>query len=203
VFERFRQRDSSTTRKYGGMGLGLAIVRHLVESHGGTVRAESAGEGKGATFTVMLPLRVLAVRETASETAAVPPSTLFDLGPVRALVVEDDADSRDLVAGALSRAGAHTTVAASVAEAMEAIERERFDVVVADIAMPEADGYELLRRIRSHPSDRVRTVRAVAVTAYARPEDRERAKAAGFQVHLAKPIDVNALLDAVRYLAGV
>ncbi|MFB3853721.1 MAG: CHASE domain-containing protein [Vicinamibacterales bacterium] len=202
VFERFSQRDSSTTRKHGGMGLGLAIARHLVESHGGTVHAESSGEGMGATFTVMLPLRALAVRETPADAVTRAAGTP-GLGSVRALVVEDDADARDLVAGALSRAGAETSVATSVAEAMEAIDRERFDVVVADIAMPDADGYELIRRMRSHPSDWVRAVPAVAVTAYARPEDRDQAKAAGFQVHLAKPIDVNALLEAVRQAAGV
>lgn len=205
LFVRFRQRDSSTKRQYGGMGLGLAIVRHLVEAHGGTVRAESEGENRGATFIVTLPVRMLAVREAGSVTgsAAPQPSPRQNLGPLRVLLVDDDPDARELLARALEGAGADARTAGSVEGAMAALQGEQFDVLVADIGMPGLDGYDLIRQVRSHRDALVRGMPAVAVTAYARPEDRDAALAAGFQVHLAKPIDLDALVEAIRDVAGV
>ncbi|HSK08644.1 MAG TPA: hybrid sensor histidine kinase/response regulator, partial [Vicinamibacterales bacterium] len=202
VFDRFTQHDSSTTRSHGGMGLGLAIVRHLAELHGGSVSAESEGPGRGATFVVRLPLRSAAEGEQATGRGEVPltPDAAAMLGGVRALVVDDERDSRDLLASILSEAGATVLLAASAAEALEMLGQQHVDVVLADIAMPDADGYWLIERIRAHPSAVVRGVPAMAVTACARREDEQRALLAGFQEHVRKPIEVNALRDGVRRL---
>ncbi|MBP1635621.1 MAG: multi-sensor hybrid histidine kinase [Acidobacteria bacterium] len=200
VFDRFTQHDSSTTRGHGGMGLGLAIVRHLAELHGGAVAADSAGEGQGAAFSVRLPLRsgAEAVEEGAAapRQAGAPAST--ELGGVRALVVDDEPDSRELLASVLTQAGASVVLAASAREALDLLGREHVDVVLADIAMPDADGYWLIEHIRSHPSAVVRALPALAVTARARQEDERRAELAGFQAHVRKPVDVDALRLAVR-----
>jgi signal transduction histidine kinase len=200
VFERFRQHDSSSTRSHGGMGLGLAIVRHLVELHGGTVSVSSRGEGHGAAFTVRLPERKGGPAVTIGPEGSRHPASPDELAGVRALVVDDDRDSRDLLAQVLTQAGATALVAASAGEALETLGREPVDVLLVDIAMPGADGYSLLRSIRSHPSDSVRSLPAVAVTAYARGEDRERAGEVGFQEHLSKPVEVRTLREAVRRL---
>jgi len=202
VFDRFTQHDSSTTRSHGGMGLGLAIVRHLVELHGGSVTAESEGEGQGATFTVRLPLRTA---ENGEERAAASGDECelvagAELAGVRALVVDDERDSRDLVASVLAQSGASVFVAASAREALDVLGRQHVDVVLADIAMPDADGYWLIEHIRSHPSAVIRGLPALAVTAYVRQEDEQRARLAGFQEHVRKPIDVDALRGAVRRL---
>ncbi|HTP24284.1 MAG TPA: PAS domain S-box protein, partial [Anaeromyxobacteraceae bacterium] len=192
VFERFRQADSSSTRRYGGLGLGLAIVRHLVEMHGGTVRAASEGDGRGACFTVTLPL--------GSGTAPCPSPPEMDsphLEDLRVLVVEDDADTLELIGKVLQDQGAQVAVASSAREALTELRRGLPDVLVSDIAMPEEDGVALLGAIRA----RGWVVPALALTALARDEDRSRALAAGFERYLVKPVDVSELTRALAHLA--
>ncbi len=207
IFERFRQVDSSTTRSHGGLGLGLSIVRHLVHAHGGVVEAQSEGVGRGATFTVVLPIRALdpsqAVRTGTSTGAAEvlaeaePGDAGLSLAGVRTLVVDDDKDSRDVLCAVLEAAGARVTMASSAREALEAIDGGgAFEVIVSDIGMPDIDGYSFIRDLRSR--DVGRDVPAIALTAYARPADAERATKAGYQKHLTKPVDVQQLLRAVR-----
>lgn len=199
VFERFQQQDSSTTRAHGGMGLGLAIVRHLVESHGGTVQAESAGEGHGATFVVRLPMRAEAPGDSLRDHRPARPRQLgTDLEGLRLLVVDDDADAREVMEQVLTAHGASVHTAGSAEEALAVLDRGGVDVVLSDIGMPETDGYGLMQQLRSHPSVAVRGVPVIAVTAYAGEGDREAALAAGFHAHLPKPIDVDALREAVR-----
>jgi signal transduction histidine kinase/ActR/RegA family two-component response regulator len=204
VFDRFRQADASTTRKQGGLGLGLAIAKQLVELHGGTIRAESAGEGKGATFIVGIPLR--AVQDPASERREHPraagdtplPSLGVSLTGLRILVVDDQADARDLMHSVLVGAGAKVLTAESADEALALLTSQRPDVIVSDIGMPGRDGYELMRAIRALPPESGGRTPAIALTAFARPEDRMRAMLAGFQVHLNKPIEPQELLATVR-----
>lgn len=207
VFERFRQADSSRTRAFGGLGLGLAIVRHLVEAHGGTVEAASEGAGKGATFTVLLPVGTRtatpAPHVRAIEPIPAPPGrALVGLDGLDVLVIDDDADSLELVREALTQAGARVRGARSSREAVEAIAAEVPGVVLSDIAMPDEDGYALIRRIRSYPAESGGKVRAAALTAFAFPEDREQALRAGFDEFLAKPIAPWELVEAVARLAG-
>ncbi len=207
VFDRFRQADASTTRKYGGLGLGLAIVRHLVELHGGTVEARSDGEGTGATFVVRLPLK--AAEQPAADPlpggdpaahagAHVTPS----LAGVRVLVVDDEPDSRYLVRRILEQWDVQVTTAGSAAEALTAIAAERFDAIVSDVGMPEQDGFDLIRKVRAMPADAGGKTPAVALTALARVEDRRRALLAGFQIHVPKPVDPAELLAVVASLVG-
>ncbi|HYP02110.1 MAG TPA: ATP-binding protein [Pyrinomonadaceae bacterium] len=200
VFDRFRQADQSTTRTHGGLGLGLAIVRHLVELHGGTVAAESAGAGKGATFKVMLPLLKYAKRgettaqgETRLEDAGEQNERQAVLGGLRILIVEDEPDTRLLLKKSLERFGAIVEACESADEALTALEASAFDVILSDIAMPGEDGYTLIEKIREHDT----ATPAIAFTAHARQEDKERALAAGFQLHLAKPIAPKELAEAV------
>jgi len=208
VFDRFRQADSSSTRTHGGLGIGLALVRHLVELHGGSVAARSGGEGQGATFAIRLPVAGPAVEP--GDVAPVPAATvsrasltgLPTLDGLRVLVVDDEADARDLIGVILRGRGAAVDAVASAAEALEAVERARPDVVVSDISMPESDGYELIRELRRRKSAAGGATPAVALTAYARSQDRERALAAGFQLHLAKPVEPDDLILAVADLAG-
>jgi signal transduction histidine kinase len=199
VFERFRQADTGATRAAGGLGLGLAIVRHIVELHGGTVKADSPGPGRGATFTVRLPVVAPPAADGTGERrtpAAGPvPVQPSSLDGMEVLVVEDDADGRLLLAEILRSAGARVHAAASAAEAVAEVQRRRFAVLVCDIAMPGEDGYTLIRRLRATPQGR--HLPAVALTAYARGEDRERALAAGFDAHLAKPVEPSQLLSSV------
>lgn len=206
VFDRFRQADSSITRKHGGMGLGLAIVKQLVELHGGSVRAYSAGEGRGATFTVTLPLSRDAERASAGNepAPACPIESLCDsdLRGLKILVVDDEADARELVRLLLRECQATIITAASFGEAIERFEREQPDVLISDIGMPEHDGYELVERLRSAGGQRGETIPAIALTAFARPEDRQRALDAGFQAHVVKPVQAAELISVIASLTG-
>ena len=201
LFDRFRQADSTSTRTHGGLGLGLAIVRHLVTLHRGSVEAQSAGPGAGATFRVRLPLAP--VRMTGARPAA--PSGVERFPPlagIRVLLVDDEVDARELISAVLAQSGAEVVATASAAEALDALARARPHVLVSDISMPDEDGYALLRRVRSLGLDRGARLPAVALTAYARPEDRARALAVGFQVHVPKPVEPAELVEVVARLAG-
>lgn len=209
VFDRFRQADATSTRRYGGLGLGLAIVRHLVEMHGGTVRAESPGEGKGATLTVTLPLMVVHADPSDGErihpasggsTSLEPPPRLEG---VSVLVVDDERDTREMLKIMIGQLGAEVKACASSSEAMTMLRDWRPDVIVSDIEMPDEDGYELIRRVRRLEATRgVSQVPAVALTAYARVEDRMRALAAGYQMHIAKPAEPAELAAVIASLTG-
>jgi PAS domain S-box-containing protein len=205
VFDRFRQADSSTTRVHGGLGLGLAIVRHLIELHGGTVRAQSAGIGRGATFTIELPLsayeeEIVGASEVRSPAAcATTPDLSRPLQGTRIVVADDDADSRALISRILTRAGAKVTTTSSVRGAIRAFKRIRPDVLVTDIGMPEEDGFDLLRQVRALENGGRQTP-AVAVTAYAGSGNKERILAGGFQAHVSKPMSADELLAAVEQL---
>ncbi|HKQ51155.1 MAG TPA: PAS domain S-box protein [Pyrinomonadaceae bacterium] len=207
VFDRFRQADQRTTRQHGGMGLGLAIVRHLVELHGGTVRAESPGEGKGATFTVLLP--VAPVYHAVAEGERVHPAAretlpFFEcvdrLDGVRVLVVDDEPDTRELLKAGLGRCGAEVTAAASTAEALDAVRAAPPDLLISDIGMPDEDGYELIRRVRALTDEAGARVPAIALTAYARVEDRMQALRAGYQMHVPKPVEMAELVAVAASL---
>ncbi|HET7339850.1 MAG TPA: PAS domain S-box protein [Methylomirabilota bacterium] len=199
VFDRFRQADSTTTRAHGGLGLGLSIVHHLVELHGGTVSADSAGEGRGATFTVRLPLQTDPYQVGAEPAGARP---LQSLAGVRVLVVDDQPDERQLFAVVLEEYDASVQTAGSLGEALKTLAGWRPDVLVTDIAMPDQDGYELLRAVRALGPQHGGDVPAVAVTAHARVEDRDRALAAGFQLYVSKPIEPDRLVELVARLSG-
>jgi CheY-like chemotaxis protein len=207
VFERFRQGDSRFSRTHGGLGLGLAISRQLVEMHGGTIRAESDGVGKGATFRVALPIMIAhdrrhtgpdRVHPLAKGATGVLPSARLD--QLCVLAVDDDPDALSLLAEILRDAGATVVTARSGVEAIERLQADGADVLIADIGMPGMDGFELIRAIRESEWD-ARHIPAAALTAYARSEDRTRALAEGFQMHLAKPIEPSELTAAVRRLA--
>ena len=196
IFERFRQLDSSTTRKQSGLGLGLAIVRYLVEAHGGSVVADSEGAGRGAAFTITLPaLAAETAPPRSKETHATLGRTLYG---VRILIVDDEPDVREMTAEILSGAGATVKTAGSAAEAFEILEREPPHILISDIAMPGEDGYSLLRRVRALPPERGSDVPAIALTAFARPEDLRKAIDAGFQLHIVKPVRPEALFNAVQ-----
>jgi PAS domain S-box-containing protein len=200
VFDRFRQADGSSSRRHGGMGLGLAIVRHVVDLHGGDVGARSDGEGKGSTFSVTLPRARLQDSEMTAESA--PDSREpFSLAGIHVLLIEDDDDAREMAEAVLLQAGARCRSVASAVAALNALDHEPADVVISDIAMSEIDGYEFIRRLRAREADRGGRIPAVALTAFARKEDRERALASGYDAHVAKPIDPREILRTARDLA--
>ena len=194
VFDYFRQADSTYTRKFGGLGLGLAIVRHLVELHGGTVKSDSAGEGKGATFTVRIPLMPVQPQTIPAPT---PPDKSFNFNGIRVLAVDDDADARDLVVFLLEDCGATVTAVSNAADALVALTVSVPDLLLSDIGMPDTDGYMLLRQVRALPADRGGLVPAIALTAYAGEIDYQQALAAGFQRHICKPLDPDKLVQAI------
>jgi signal transduction histidine kinase/ActR/RegA family two-component response regulator len=207
VFERFRQGDGGLTRKTGGLGLGLAIARHIVEMHGGTIDVASAGENRGSTFTVQLPVMIVHPRgidqdrdhpQTATQDAL---TVLGDLRGVRVLAVDNEEDALTLLRVVLEAAGAHVTIASSGHEALRLLEAAPPDVMVADLGMPGMDGLELIERVRRSSNAAVRSVPAAALTAYARSEDRTRALLRGFELHLAKPVDPGELVASVSTLA--
>jgi PAS domain S-box-containing protein len=207
IFDRFRQADASRVRKYGGLGLGLSLVKYLVELHGGTIEATSAGEDQGATFKVLLPVRAVSSPLGEDEGAPVAVSGLEEtimLTGVRAMVVDDETDARELVESALAQYGADVVAASSAAEAYELIAaaptRERPDVMVTDLGMPDEDGFSLLRRVREWERERGLYIPAVALTAYGRTEDRVRALRAGFQTHVAKPVEPAELAVVITSL---
>jgi PAS domain S-box-containing protein len=207
VFERFRQADSGTTRKTGGLGLGLAIVRHIVEMHGGTVNASSAGEGQGATFSVRLPLMIVQPEGLDTQRGhpraerSVQLTRLGDLRGIRVLAVDDEPDALTLLRMVLEASGAEVTTFSSAVAALERIDSVRPHVLVVDLGMPEMDGFELIARIRASTKEAIRDVPAAALTAFARSEDRTKALRSGFEMHLAKPIDPGELVASVATLS--
>ena len=203
VFERFRQAETATTRAHGGLGLGLAIVRHLVEAHGGTVRAESEGERRGATFTVRLPCAGVAPMPGNVRRAPPVVRGLVSLEALHALLVEDEPDARSLITTVLESRGMRVTAVGTAAEALDAIRRERPDILLSDIGLPHEDGYTLIRRVRAIFEDEGGSeIPAAALTAYASAEDRRRAIEAGYRTHVAKPLDPAFLLAVVARLTG-
>lgn len=198
VFERFRQADSTSTRQHSGMGLGLAIVRHVVELHGGTVRAESAGEGKGSTFTVTLPLFTTSQGAANQDEAVAVASGAGSRHPrIKVLLVEDDPDAREVTAAGLTKVGFEVHAVSGAVKALEMLDVWLPDVVVSDIGMPGMDGYEFVRLLRARRPDRGGNVAAIALTAFAGVSDAARAHASGYQEHLSKPISPDALAQAI------
>jgi PAS domain S-box-containing protein len=209
IFDRFRQADSSSTRRHTGLGLGLAIVRHIVELHGGTVDALSDGVGMGATFRIKLPISVAkttaAAQAEATEHPAVPMITtdslavtaLPDLAGTRVLIVEDEPDAREMIAYLLRQRNAEVTIASSVEAALSALESTIPDVLLSDIEMPDRDGYDLIAAVRALPQDRGARIPAAALTAYSRPEDRAKSMLAGYDAHLSKPVDLSELVATI------
>ena len=208
VFDRFSQASTTSERKYGGLGLGLAIVRHLVELHGGTVWADSSGEGRGAIFTVAFPVGVL--RPGMSEFKRIDPSAgplaylndAIRIDGLRVIIVDDETESRELLTVMLMQHGAEVKACASAAEALEEIERWQPHVLVSDIGMPDEDGYALIRKLRAREPARGGNIPAVALTGYAKLEDRLRALASGFQLHVSKPVEAAELITVIASLSG-
>jgi CheY-like chemotaxis protein len=205
IFDRFRQADSSTTRSHKGLGLGLAIVRHLVEMHGGTVMARNRQDRSGAIFEVRLPLwggfvPALSAAPAASVEAQPWKPSQSSLKSMRVLVVDDEADAREVLAAVLEACGAHVMATGSAADALEVLQRERPDVLVPDIEMPAEDGYTLIRKVRSLAADRGGQISAVALTAYASSSDRAKALEAGFNRHVPKPVEPRELISVIDLL---
>lgn len=208
IFDRFRQADNSYQRKHGGLGLGLAIVRHIVELHGGRVSAESLGEGQGASFTVSLPAYTksqggrLPEEAGAGEVESPANSAPLPVAGLQVLLVEDDADSRNMVIRVLAEFGINVTAVSSSPEALVALQELKPDVLVSDIGMPGEDGYTLMRKVRQMEAGNGHRLPAIALSGYASKNDRSRAITAGFQMHIAKPIEIRRLVNAIAELAG-
>jgi signal transduction histidine kinase/ActR/RegA family two-component response regulator len=208
IFERFRQADSTSTRKHSGLGLGLALVRHLTEMHGGTVEASSAGIGQGATFTIKLPLATESHKSSDGKPysfgkdVAAPAQEMPTLAGLNVLVIDDDLDSREFLGVLLNMRGATAKMAATVAEALDILNTWMPDVLVSDIGMPHEDGYELIRQLRARDARNGGVIPALALTGYAGPEESERALRSGYQMYLAKPVESLRLIDAIATLAG-
>jgi signal transduction histidine kinase/ActR/RegA family two-component response regulator len=208
VFETFRQSDTPSSRPHAGLGIGLSIAKHLVDLHGGTIHAESAGPGTGATFVVHLPISpvVSATVGIAKVPATRPPAPVTplpeDLGGIVVLVVDDDADARELLDFMLQRSGMEVRLASSAAQALSTLQELTPSVIVSDIGMPDGDGYSFIRGVRTHAQEDKRSIPAIALTAFARTEDRTRALVEGFNVHMAKPVEPLELVAAVVRLAG-
>ena len=202
VFDRFRQADSSTTRSFGGLGLGLAIVRHLVELHGGTVSAHSDGVGKGATFSASFPLLTDRAAPIAVHSGEIHATELRSLDGLRVLLVDDEFETRQIISTVVERTGAEVKTCTSAREALTELVAWRPHVILSDIGMPDEDGYSFINRVRSLPHDEGGATPAAALTAYAREEDRKLALAAGYQMHIAKPIGAGQLVVMIAKLAG-
>ena len=199
VFDRFRQQDSASTRNFGGLGLGLAIVRHLTELHRGSISVSSPGEGQGATFTLLLPLEPIA---NTTPFEAEPSDNTVEpkqLAGIRVLAVDDEIDSLDLLASILSQQGSEVTTVTSAKAAMSALTQSNFDLLISDISMPEVNGYELIRQIRNLESP-LADIPAIALTAYASEGDRQRSIDMGYQKHIGKPINISELLTIIEQL---
>jgi len=211
VFDRFQQADSSITRKHGGLGLGLAISRHLVELHGGTIEAASPGEGQGSTFKVRLPFAAV-VRDAsfqstpaqrASSTTVAAGSEIPNLSELKVLAIDDAPDARQLVRAVLEEFGANVLTASSVKEGLEMLAAWKPDVIVCDIGMPEEDGYTFISEVRKLSADQGGTIPAIALTGYVRVEDRMRALAAGYQMFVPKPVEATELASLIQAVMGV
>ncbi len=209
VFDRFRQADASTTRLHGGLGLGLSIVRQLVDLHGGSVSVSSEGQGKGATFTIMLPFVGVVGNQNDSDPAQpvqIDERNSFQglpsLNGLKILVVDDEADTRELIREVLKECGSEVITSGSAAEALAALEQHKPDILISDLGMPDEDGYSLISKIRALPSERGGQIPAAALTAYARAEDRMLVLRAGFQFHLPKPVDSSELVTVIASLSG-
>ena len=210
VFERFRQADQTTTRRQAGLGLGMAITKHLVELHGGTIRAVSPGEGQGATFTLRLPVMIVHNAEHFAGTAPdrrhaegaghTQAAELARLDGLHVLVVDDELDARELLTAILTQSGAEVTTAAGVADAIGKLLQEQPDLLVSDIEMADEDGYSLIRKVRASEQGRGRRIPAIALTAHARPSDRLRALTEGYQIHMPKPVEPAELVLAIANL---
>lgn len=207
VFDRFRQADSTTSRRYGGLGLGLSIVKHLVEQHGGSVRVKSPGEGQGSSFIIALPISVIqtdsgdTARPLTLEESSLDSIELPSLAGVTVLVIDDEEDARILIDRFIVERGGRTLPAANAEEALRILESEPLDIIVSDIGLPEVDGYAFIRKVRKQ--GRNQTTMAIALTAYARPEDRQRALLAGYQMHLVKPVDPRELIAGIASLLNL
>jgi CheY-like chemotaxis protein len=208
VFERFKQADGATTRSHGGLGLGLAISRHIVELHGGSIEVQSQGQGHGSTFAVLLPLdrreSNLSPAQGTSHDSSIPPAIDLEIPPellgIKVLVVDDEQDSRELVATLIERCGARVVTADSASSALAKLQSEKPDVLISDIGMPGVDGYDLIREVRALGQDHGGRIPAAALTAFARAEDRSRALDAGYMMHLVKPVEPSELIAALTTL---